>query len=143
MLLALVTSTISHATDGNGNGEVLLESAGESPVAAQMGGVLGRTLDLATARIYYNRLEQNFPNPFNPTTTLAFSLKDGGNVNLTIYDVAGRRVRELVNERRDRGAYKVTWDGQNDSGGIVASGVYFYKLIAGSFTDTKKMTILK
>ena len=92
---------------------------------------------------YHNSLEQNFPNPFNPTTTLAFSLKNAENVNLSIYDVAGRRVRELVNERRDRGAYKLVWDGQNDAGQIVASGVYFYKLTVGSFTDTKKMTILK
>jgi hypothetical protein len=94
-------------------------------------------------RIYHNDLEQNYPNPFNPSTTLAFSLKDGSDVHLTIYDVAGRRVRELVNERKERGAYKVVWDGQNDAGETVASGVYFYKLVAGSFTDTKKMTILK
>ena len=124
-------------------GEVLLGEPGGVGTVAQMSGVMRRTLDPAVARIFHNRLEQNFPNPFNPSTTLAFSLKDGGSVTLTIYDVGGRRVRELVNERRDRGAYKVTWDGQNDTGQIVASGVYFYKLIAGSFTDTKKMTILK
>jgi flagellar hook assembly protein FlgD len=64
-------------------------------------------------------------------------------VNLTIYEVARRRVRELVNERRERGACKVVWDGQNDAGQTVASGVYFYKLVAGSFTDTKKATALK
>jgi flagellar hook assembly protein FlgD len=108
-----------------------------------MRGVFTRALDPAVAQIYHNRLEQNFPNPFNPTTTLAFSIKDKGDVSLTIYDVVGRQVRELVNEQRERGAYKVVWDGQNDSGQTVASGVYFYKLVAGSFTDTKKMTILK
>ncbi len=125
-------------------GDVLLESAGSGQaVAAQMRGVFDRTFDPAVARIYHNRLEQNFPNPFNPTTTLSFSIKDAGSVNLTIYDVAGRRIRELVNERRERGAYKVVWDGQNDAGQTVASGVYFYKLVAASFTDTKKMTILK
>jgi len=124
-------------------GEVLLEDAGGASVVAQMSGLMGRTVDPAVVRIYHNRLEQNYPNPFNPSTTLAFSIKDNANVSLTIYDVAGRRVRELVNERRDRGAYKVTWDGQNDAGQGVASGVYFYKLIAGSFTDTKRMTILK
>ncbi len=124
--------------------DVLLESpAGDGPIAARMEGVFTRTFDPAVARIYRNRLEQNFPNPFNPTTTLAFSIKDANNVNLTIYDVAGRRIRELVNERRERGAYKVVWDGRNDNGSTVSSGVYFYKLVAGSFTDTKKMTILK
>lgn len=124
-------------------GDVLLETAGAGPVVATMGGAFNRTFDPAVARIYHNSLAQNFPNPFNPTTTLAFSIKDAGNVSLTIYDVAGRRVRELVNEPRERGAYKVVWDGRNDTGTTVSSGVYFYKLVAGSFTDTKKMTILK
>ncbi len=124
-------------------GEVLQASLGSSPVSAQMTGVLQRTFDPAIARVYHNRLEQNFPNPFNPTTTLAFSIKDAGRVSLTVYDVAGRRVRQLVNERKERGAYKVVWDGQNDTGQTVASGVYFYKMVAGSFTGTRKMTILK
>jgi hypothetical protein len=124
-------------------GDVLIEGAGGEPVMAQMAGLFGRTVDPAIVRVYHDRLEQNFPNPFNPTTTLAFSMKRAENVTLTIYDVGGRRVRQLVNERRDRGAYKVVWDGQNDAGQTVASGVYFYKLVAGSFTDSKKMTILK
>jgi hypothetical protein len=124
-------------------GDVLLGSPSAGMVVATMGGVFSRTFDPTVARVYHDSLEQNFPNPFNPTTTLAFSIKSGESVNLTIYDVAGRRVRELVNEHRDRGAYKVVWDGQNDAGQIVASGVYFYKMTAGSFTDTKKMTILK
>lgn len=125
-------------------GDLILEgSPSNAPVVARMESVLSRTFDPAVARVYYNRLEPNFPNPFNPTTTLAFSIKDAGNVRLTIYDVGGRRIRELVNDRRERGAYKVVWDGQNDAGQVVASGVYFYKLVAGSFADTKKMTILK
>jgi hypothetical protein len=123
--------------------DVLLGADGEAPLTAQMGGAVGRSVNPTVTRIYHNRLEQNVPNPFNPTTTLAFSIQDAGNVSLTIYDVVGRRVRELVNERRQRGAYKVVWNGENDAGQQVASGVYFYKLIAGSFTDTKKMTILK
>jgi hypothetical protein len=124
-------------------GDVLLAEGGAVPVAARMKSVVGRTLDPQVTRVYHNRLDQNFPNPFNPATTLAFSIKDAGHVSLTIYDVAGRRVRELVNERRDRGAYKIPWNGENDSGQRVSSGVYFYKLVVGSFTDTKKMTILK
>jgi flagellar hook assembly protein FlgD len=106
-------------------------------------GVVTRRLDPAVERVYHNRLEQNFPNPFNPTTTISFSIKDAGNVSLIIYDVAGRRVRELLNQRRDRGAYNVVWDGHNDGGSKVASGVYFYRMVAGSFVDTKKLTILK
>jgi hypothetical protein len=124
-------------------GDVMIGPAADSPVVASMGGTFSRTFDPAVARVYHDRLEQNFPNPFNPTTTLAFSIKSAANVNLAIYDVAGRRVRELVNERMERGAYRLAWDGRNDNGTIVSSGVYFYKLVAGSFIDTKKMTILK
>jgi len=124
-------------------GDVLFGPVDGRSVAARMAGILGRTLDPTVTRIFHDRLEQNFPNPFNPTTTLAFSLKDTREVNLTVFDVAGRRVRELVNEKRSQGAYRVVWDGRSDSGSTVASGVYFYKLVAGSFTETKKMTILK
>lgn len=59
------------------------------------------------------------------------------------YDVAGRQVRQLVNERRDRGVYRAAWDGRNDNGSTVSTGVYFYRLVAGSFTETKKMTLIK
>lgn len=124
-------------------GDVLLESTAENPVVARMAGVLDRAIDPTMTRIFHNRLEQNFPNPFNPSTTLVFSIKDAVNVSLTIYDVSGRRVRELINERRERGAYRIVWDGRNDAGEAVASGVYLCRLVAGSFTSTKKMTMLK
>ncbi len=124
-------------------GDVLVDAPENNVVVAAMGGEFTRRFDPAVARIYHDRLEQNFPNPFNPTTTIAFSIKSASNVTLTIYDVAGRRVRELVNERRERGAYKVLWDGRNDDGAVVSSGTYFYKLKAGTFTDTKKLTLLK
>lgn len=98
---------------------------------------------LLTPARFVNQLAQNYPNPFNPQTTLAFSIKDASDVTLAIYDVAGGRVRELVNEHRAPGAYKVVWDGTNTKGSQVASGVYFYKLVAGSFVETKKMVMLK
>jgi hypothetical protein len=90
-----------------------------------------------------NRLDQNVPNPFNPTTTIAYAIASDNQVSLTIYDVAGRKVRTLVNERQKADAYKLVWDGVNDAGSKVASGVYFYKLVAGKFTQTKKMVLLK
>jgi hypothetical protein len=92
---------------------------------------------------FVNQVAQNYPNPFNPRTTLAFSIKSASNVSLTIYDVAGRQVRELVSGHRAPGIYKAVWDGTDGRGSRVASGVYFYKLVAGSFTDTKKMIVLK
>ena len=90
-----------------------------------------------------NSLAQNHPNPFNPTTTIGYSIAKDNEVMLTIYDVAGRKVRTLVNERQKADVYKLTWDGSNDAGTRVASGVYFYKLVAGNFVKTKKMVLLK
>ena len=136
----LTVGEIEPAGDSNGEsfvaGDVL-------PVYQHMSGVSGRILNLTVQQVFHNSLAQNYPNPFNPRTTLAYSLHDAANVSLTIYDVAGRRVRELVNEHRLPGAYKVVWDGRDEKGTQVSSGVYFYKLVAGSFTDTKKMIMLK
>jgi hypothetical protein len=118
------------------------EGAGQA-MFAHMSGVFGRTLAPAVQQVFHNRLEQNFPNPFNPQTTLAYSLKQASDISLIIYDVGGRRVRELVNEHRVPGAYRAVWDGRDGKGAQVASGVYFYKLVAGSFVETKKMIMLK
>lgn len=90
-----------------------------------------------------NQLDQNVPNPFNPTTTIRYGIAADGPVSLLIYDVAGRKVRTLVNQRQRADIYSVTWDGINDAGQRTASGVYFYKLVAGKFTQTKKMVLLK
>lgn len=92
-----------------------------------------------------NQLDNNFPNPFNPTTTIRYSIKEQGAVSLKIYNAAGQLVRTLVNDVQTPQAsgFNVTWDGKNDSGQTVSSGVYFYKLVANNFVDTKKMVLLK
>jgi hypothetical protein len=100
-------------------------------------------IDPVGAPVLSNSLSQNYPNPFNPQTSIAFSLKQRSAVNLKIYDVAGALVRELVSDTRAAGAYNVKWDGRDGSGQQVASGVYFYKLVAGNFASTKKMVLLK
>ena len=83
-------------------------------------------------------LSQNYPNPFNPTTTIKFGLPKAANVKLVIYDIVGREVNVLVNEFKPVGNYTVNFDGSS-----LASGVYFYKITAGSFTDVKKMVLIK
>ncbi len=88
-------------------------------------------------------LYQNFPNPFNPTTTISYYLPRPEWVVLTIYDVAGRSVRRLVDENVTFGRTDVTWDGRNDNGTMVGSGVYFYRLEAGKKVITRKLTVLK
>jgi hypothetical protein len=93
---------------------------------------------------YVNALAQNVPNPFNPTTTIAFSIKERAPVTLTIYNVRGQRVKTLVTDTRAPGVtYRIQWDGRNDAGQQVASGVYFYRLVTKGFTKTKKMVHLK
>ncbi len=88
-------------------------------------------------------LTQNYPNPFNPNTTIAFGLKTGGFVNLSIYDAAGRLVATLIDESRPAGPYATVWNGNDRNGNPTASGVYFYRLTAGTFIETKKMILLK
>jgi hypothetical protein len=90
-----------------------------------------------------NSLAQNYPNPFNPQTTIAFTIKDRGAVTLKVYNVNGELVRTLANESRAAGTYNLTWDGHNDAGQSVSSGVYFYKLVTNNFSQTKKMVLLK
>jgi hypothetical protein len=89
-------------------------------------------------------LHANVPNPFNPVTTIRYEIPvSGADVSITIYDVAGRLVRELVNGHRDAGTWSAQWNGDDDRGRRVASGVYFYRMRAGSFVETKKMVLLK
>jgi hypothetical protein len=93
---------------------------------------------------YINALYQNYPNPFNPATTIKYSIKERARVSLKIYNVAGQLVRTLIDrEQHPSEVRPVVWDGRNDRGNPVASGVYFYKLATKGFTSTKKMVILK
>lgn len=94
--------------------------------------------------VYRNTLAQNRPNPFNPVTTISYSVKESARVTLRIYSVSGQLVRTLVDDVKDPGiTHEVTWDGANNAGTQVSSGVYFYRLTAPGFTRTKKMVLLK
>jgi hypothetical protein len=88
-------------------------------------------------------LEQNYPNPFNPTTTFGFALPNATHVRLEVFNILGRRVKTLLNEEVVAGQHKVVWDGVNEAGVTVASGVYFYRLEAGNFVESKQMLLLK
>jgi hypothetical protein len=88
-------------------------------------------------------LSQNVPNPFNPSTIVNYALPKDAQVNISVYNVLGQQVKTLVNDMQRAGMQSVTWDGTDNSGSSVASGVYFYKIRAGDFSDTKKMLLLK
>jgi Kre9/KNH-like N-terminal Ig-like domain/FlgD Ig-like domain len=90
------------------------------------------------------RLVSAYPNPFNPMTTLAYDLPEAATVDLMIYDMNGRLVRSLVvREAQGAGRNEVVWRGRDDRGRAVVAGVYFYRLVTGSYTETKRMTLIK
>lgn len=88
-------------------------------------------------------LRQNYPNPFNPTTRIEYRFPDLSQIKLVIYNTLGRKIRVLVNERQMPGSYYVQWDGKDDDGFVVASGVYIYRLISGSLVKSRKMLLAR
>jgi hypothetical protein len=88
-------------------------------------------------------IEQNYPNPFNPTTTIGYALKERTNVVLKVYDLLGEEVRTLVNEEQSAGVREVVWDGRDNAGSLVSSGVYLYRIQAGNFVKAVKMILMK
>ena len=88
-------------------------------------------------------LEQNYPNPFNPTTTLKYALKENVDVSLKVYNVLGQLVKTLVNGQQAAGWKEANWDGTNDLGARVSSGIYIYRLEAGDFVQSRKMILMK
>ncbi len=88
-------------------------------------------------------LKGNFPNPFNPTTNIAYSLKETAKVKIEIYNLKGQLVKTLVNDTLPKGEHRTTWNGQDQHGNSVSSGIYFYKMQVGDYTSTKKMMLMK
>ena len=95
------------------------------------------TEDISSQPIIF-ALEQNYPNPFNPTTAISYQLSDDSQVELTIYDLAGKKIKTLINEYQSAGYHTVNW-----TASIFPSGIYLYSLIAGDFIETKKMLFMK
>ncbi|MCK4338958.1 MAG: T9SS type A sorting domain-containing protein [Candidatus Cloacimonetes bacterium] len=92
-------------------------------------------------------LSQNIPNPFNPdkigTTKIQYSLPYTSNVSLKIYNIKGELVKKLVSENKSAGSYNVIWDGKDEYGNDVVSGIYFYKIITDKFSGIKKMLLVR
>lgn len=88
-------------------------------------------------------LNQNYPNPFNPETNIEFALPKEQNVVLTVYNVLGQNIRTLINEKVGAGNHTVRWNGKNDMGSDVPSGIYFYKILTPEFSQTNKMLLVR
>ncbi len=88
-------------------------------------------------------LFQNYPNPFNPVTIIQYALPHDCEVDVSIYNILGQKVKTLVKRKQKAGYQQVIWDGENNEGEEIASGIYFYKIKAGELTESKKMVIIK
>jgi hypothetical protein len=126
-------------TDGwiiGGNGLILKTTDGGGIVSVENKDISHIPTDFS--------LSQNYPNPFNPTTTIKYQLPSAGHVTLKVYDMLGREVATLVNEEKAPGNYEVTFDANHsEQCRGMASGVYFYRLQAGNFSETKKFVLMK
>jgi hypothetical protein len=122
------------AYGGWGNGPVRAVTLREGALAVDAGGNL-------TPRGF--ALAQNYPNPFNPVTNLDFTLPSAGAAKLVVFDLVGHKVRTLVDSPMQAGTHSVVWDGRDDAGNQLSSGIYFYRLTAGQQSWTKKMMFLK
>lgn len=130
--------SIAYTYDNNSN---ILTVEIEAPVTS----VAERQSDLLP-KVF--ALQQNYPNPFNPSTTIKYQLPAASEVKITIYNLLGREVRTLVDAEKPAGFYSVDWDGLNEHGLEVASGIYLYRIEAKSmagekFLQTKKLMLLK
>ncbi len=85
----------------------------------------------------------NYPNPFNPQTTIRYSVKNPSRVNITVYNLKGEKVRTLVNEHKGNGFYSAVWNGRDEAGKAVSSGVYLYRMQADGFSSTRRMILMK
>jgi len=102
-------------------------------------GLAGRPLDIPRT----TALDQNFPNPFNPVTTITYSLPHPSDVMIGIYDIRGILVRELLADQQWAGEHSVAWDGRDDAGQAVASGTYIYQLITNTQRSQRKMVFVR
>ncbi len=89
------------------------------------------------------RLSQNYPNPFNPVTHIQYGIPEDGYVEIVIYDMTGRQLKTLVSETKSAGNYQVTWNGRNDAGEMVPSGIYLYRMESGEYHQVHKLVLLK
>ena len=130
--------------DRDGDTDVAVAMFGESTVAVAMSTANPTTaVDEPDWAGQLYSLGRNFPNPFNPLTTIAYALPRGSWVHLEVFNLAGRRTKSLVDGWADAGEYTIDWDGRDDLGHTVPSGIYFYRLEAGDFNETKRMVLVK
>jgi uncharacterized protein YegL len=130
--------TLQNVTANDPNGQALQLTVTVSPPVVVSVALRQNDTVPATFALYANT-----PNPFNPTTKITYDLPEPSEVNVEIFDMLGKRVRTLVNQRQSAGRYSVVWDGRDENGQIVSSGIFIYQLRAGKFVQSRKMLLLQ
>jgi len=132
---------------GDDDTRMVLSDANATAVESSFSGtwwtIGSSTLDNDSPEIYSYSLSSNYPNPFNPSTTINYSIATPGEVNIVIYDMMGRHVRTLVSDFATPGSYDVVWDSRNDEGMSVSAGMYLYEMTSGDFVEVNKMLLVK
>jgi len=101
------------------------------------------TLEEIIVPVFVTELGGNYPNPFNPETNIRYSLEKAGNVSIEIFNIRGQRVKSLLNAMMNEGEHTVVWDGRDDDGRQVGSGMYLYIMKADGYTAVMRMTLMK
>ena len=128
------------AKNNNGGNELLQSKLGVSSITTSIAGDVSR---VNAPELF--ELQANYPNPFNPETTIPFRINSSGfsKVQLDVFDITGRKVRTLFNGLLDTGSYTFKWDGRNEIGNAVASGIYLYRLGVADQFQTGKMALIR
>ncbi len=119
--------------------KIILVNTNKQKIIIEIEVVYGSAPELP---IDYN-LFQNYPNPFNPTTTIRFSVPEKNNVTISVFNALGEEIRTLFFGQVERGTYSIKWDGKDNSGSLLSSGMYLYKMTAGEFSKSRKMMLIK
>ena len=119
---------------------VIIKAKAKKPKAFDAN-ALGKAVSSGVPDKFY--LDQNYPNPFNPETKISYCLPEGFQVRLIIYNLIGQEVQTIVNNFQPAGYYQVIWNGRDNQGRLASSGIYIYRLTAGTFTQTKRMVLLR
>ena len=117
--------------------------AGNLPLSYKVIKINNDVVDKNTNKQLYFELSPNYPNPFNPETTIRYTVPENCRVNIDVFNLLGQKICNLVNEKKSAGNYSTIWDGRDNNGKHVTSGVYIYRIKANDFIDAKKMLLIR